>query len=165
MKLELALRHFREYWQNLVSEAVSQCRRGLQPSFVHPRKLLGQVPALRRKLQKPSPCRRASSPSKALYTRASSTWAISDPCSCGLEGKTKIIDTSLYLGTQTSSPCVLDSTSRPWIGTTDEERNKSNYIGMLALGWAYILSARLVEIQEEGAELLYTTSTERSRST
>lgn len=54
---------------------------------------------------------------------------------------------------------MLDPTSRPWIGATDEERNKPIYIGILALGWAYILSARLVEIQMEGAEMLYTNST------
>jgi hypothetical protein len=47
---------------------------------------------------------------------------------------------------------------RRWTGTTDEERDVPSYLGILALGWSYILSARLVEVQGEGAKMIYTGS-------
>jgi hypothetical protein len=71
----------------------------------------------------------------------------------------KTIPALLQVGIQEPTPCILEVGSHPWIGTTDEQRNQPNYIGLLALGWAYILSARLVEVQGSGAEMLYMNST------
>lgn len=42
-----------------------------------------------------------------------------------------------------------------WIGTTEESRTGPNYLGILTVAWCYILSARLVEIQGEGASMQY----------
>lgn len=33
-----------------------------------------------------------------------------------------------------------------------------NYLGILTIGWCYVLSARFVEIQGEGATMQYTAS-------
>lgn len=46
----------------------------------------------------------------------------------------------------------------PWIGTTEEKGTRPNYVGVLTVGWCYVLSARLVEMQGEGVNMQYTSS-------
>lgn len=45
-----------------------------------------------------------------------------------------------------------------WIGTTTEKAASPNYLGILAIGWSYILSAQLVEMQGGSASMCYTDS-------
>lgn len=45
-----------------------------------------------------------------------------------------------------------------WIGTTTQKAKFPNYLGILAIGWYYILSARLVEMHGDSAVIRYTNS-------
>lgn len=45
-----------------------------------------------------------------------------------------------------------------WIGTATEKATDPNSLGILAIGWCYILSARLVEMQGGSAIMRYTNS-------
>jgi hypothetical protein len=63
----------------------------------------------------------------------------------------------LQLGTQASIPSAFGGDSfRQWIGIPDEARDGRSHLGILVLGWSYIISARLVEIQGDSAEMRYT---------
>lgn len=39
-----------------------------------------------------------------------------------------------------------------------KKHTSPNYLGILTIGWCYVLSARFVEIQGEGATMQYTAS-------
>lgn len=69
----------------------------------------------------------------------------------------------------TTSPALLQigiSTTIPhdlggdvfshWVGTTEENITGPKYLGILTIGWCYVLSVRLVEMQEEDASISYT---------
>ncbi|KAL9023528.1 MAG: hypothetical protein Q9196_007148, partial [Gyalolechia fulgens] len=60
---------------------------------------------------------------------------------------------------QSPTPVDWNGTSfRQWVGVEGENTTR-NYISILALGWSYILSARLLEMQGQGgAEIEYTQS-------
>lgn len=63
----------------------------------------------------------------------------------------------LQLGVSRSLPLKLDGeVFSSWNGTTEETSTGSNFLGILTLGWCYILSARLVEMRGEGAFMQYT---------
>ncbi|KAI9747970.1 MAG: hypothetical protein M4579_007344 [Chaenotheca gracillima] len=98
---------------------------------------------------------------KACYLRAHSTWRVAEETSCGVDGKTKTRATALQLGIAAPTSLALTGTDFcNWVGTDDEKSNAANYIAILALGWSYVFSARLIEMQgQEGAEVVYTEPT------
>ena len=121
--------------------------------------MLAQVPAFRGGLGQTYTLYFGSSRSKSLCVEAYSTWHITDNASCDLLGKEKTIPGLIQIGIQSPVRCTFAGLGfRRWVGTTDEERNRPGYLGILALGWSYILSARSVEMQDEGAEIMYTNS-------
>jgi hypothetical protein len=78
--------------------------------------------------------------------------------SCGLRGE-KTVSGLLQIGPQEPIPCRFSGDGfSQWSGSLGEEQNAPNYLGVLALGWSYILSARLGEILGDGATMTYTTS-------
>jgi hypothetical protein len=139
--------------------AMSQRRDGMLPASANPRNMLCRVPAIRKNLGNSYIFHLGLSPSKALCVQASSTWHVTNNASCGLFGKEKTIPAFLQIGTRAPIPCTFNGDGfRRWIGTKGEERDAPSYLGILALGWSYILSARLVEVQGEDAKVMYTSS-------
>ena len=138
---------------------MAQHREGISPTSANPRNMLGRVPAIPNNMRSMYTNHIGSSPNKALCVRAFSTWRITDSTTCGLAEEERKIPSLLQIGTRVPTPCTFGGYSfRQWTGTTCEERNTPGYLGILALGWCYILSARLVEGQGEGTELTYTSS-------
>jgi len=139
--------------------AMSQRHNGILPAYANPRNMLGRVPAIRKDLRSIYTGHLGSSPSKALCVQAFSTWRVTDNTSCGLVKEEKKIPGLLQIGTLVPILCTFGGdTFRRWIGTTCEERDMPSYLGILALGWCYILSAHLVEGQGEDAKMVYTSS-------
>ncbi|RDL38515.1 Uncharacterized protein BP5553_02855 [Venustampulla echinocandica] len=159
-ELETAIEKCREYWYHLTAMAMSQRHNGILPEYVNPRNMLGRVPAICKGLRGTYSGHFGSSPSKALCVQAFSTWRVTDNTSCVVVKEEKKIPGLLQIGTRVPIPCKFggDTFSR-WVGTTCEERDMPSYLGILALGWCYILSARLVEGQGEDAKMIYTGST------
>ena len=138
---------------------MSQHHNGILPAYANPRNMLGRVPAIRKDLRSIYTGHLGSSPSKALCVQAFSTWRVTDNTSCGLVKEEKKIPGLLQIGTLVPILCTFGGdTFRRWIGTTCEERDMPSYLGILALGWCYILSAHLVEGQGEDAKMVYTSS-------
>ncbi|EXJ82251.1 hypothetical protein A1O3_06064 [Capronia epimyces CBS 606.96] len=162
-QLKAAVQKSREYWHQLVAVALSQHGSGLSPSSTNPQNMLSRVPAMHEKLAHSSEIRYSASSSDVLCTETSSTWAVLGESGCGITEKRQTIAELVQIGTSGSIPCRFEGPNNRWIGTTDENRDGDNYIGVLAMGWAYILSARLVEMQGEGARMRYTSARTRDR--
>ncbi|KAK2811595.1 hypothetical protein FQN50_001937 [Emmonsiellopsis sp. PD_5] len=160
-QLETAAERCREYWHALVTMALSRRLRGIPLTSTNPQRMLNRIPAIRTGLGNISSYRIGSSSQdgKALHVQASSTWRItaSEAANCGLAGREKEVHGSLQIGIEAPIPCRFEGDSfRRWTGGPDEPRDMPGYLGVLALGWSYILSARLVEMQGEGAGMSYT---------
>ena len=139
--------------------AMSQRQNGILDAYANPRNMLGRVPAIPKNLKCTYAGNFGSSPSKALCAEANSTWRVTDNTSCGLAKEEKKIPGLVQIGTRSPIPCKFGGDSfRRWTGTTGEERDMPSYLGVLALGWCYILSARLVEGQGGDAKMTYTMS-------
>ena len=147
---------YSEYWCLLVKAAICQYNRGVSLASVIPRNVLCRVPAI---CKEPRTFHRGSPPTKILYAEGSSTWKITGEPSCDISEREVTTEGSLWIGTQTPISCqFIGGCFRQWIGM-EKEGHSQSYLGILALGWSYILSARLVETLENGAILTYTGST------
>ncbi|KGQ01717.1 hypothetical protein PAAG_11565 [Paracoccidioides lutzii Pb01] len=142
-QLEAATEKCREYWYCLAAMAISRCREGLPPASTNPRNMLNRIPAIR----------------TGLGNIISSTWRITEAANCGVAEKVREVQGLLQIGSQAPIPCIFGGESfRQWIGSSDEARGAPIYLGILAIGWSYILSAHLVEMRGEGAEMSCTNS-------
>jgi hypothetical protein len=136
-------------WSSFSKEANPQ--NGLQPCYIQLRNILGRVPAF---LANGSPQLRLEqrgSKVSELFISGQSTWRTTKDC--GLEDK--IIPYQLLLGTQSSTPCYFANDSRfaNWPALQGEGGSAvgGNYLAILAFAWAYIVSARWVEMQQSDA--------------
>lgn len=131
---------------------------GLQPCHVQLRNILGKVPAyLASGFAQPSGTpqlrlEQRGSKESELHISGHSTWRTTEGY-CDL--KDKIIPYQLLLGIRQSTPCyfAIDSRFADWPGLHDEGGSavRGNCLAILAFAWAYILSARWVEMQQLGA--------------
>ncbi|KAL8935431.1 MAG: hypothetical protein Q9211_004706 [Gyalolechia sp. 1 TL-2023] len=150
----------RVYWSRLAGKALSHYRRGLLPQYVDPFNMLGKVPSVP---NEPGSTRiltmDESSGTSALFLEAHSTFGLATNGGCTVSDIIKTIPALLQLGIQSPTPVDWNGTSfRRWVGIQGENTTR-NYISILALGWAYILSVRLLEMQGQGgAEIAYTRS-------
>ena len=75
---------------------------------------------------------------------------INHACACGLEDK--VLPQDLLFGIQTSKTCSFATdvsfTNWPGVKGGHEAPVEGNHLGIIALAWAYILSARWIELQE-----------------
>ncbi|KAL8894851.1 MAG: hypothetical protein Q9207_008392 [Kuettlingeria erythrocarpa] len=150
----------RVYWGRLAEKALSHYRRGLLPQHVDPCNMLGRVPTVpnepgsRRILTLDE-----SSTTSTLFLEAHSTFGFASNEGCTVGDNIKTIPALLQLGIQSPTPVDWNGTSfRQWVGIEGENTTR-NYISILALGWSYILSVRLLETQGQGgAEIAYTQS-------
>ncbi|PYI28568.1 hypothetical protein BP00DRAFT_488680 [Aspergillus indologenus CBS 114.80] len=100
-----------------------------------------------------------ASPSPILCFQASACWRLNGSTDCGIPTD-KTDPVLLHLGTKAAVPYSFEGGSfRKWIGTAGENVDSPNYLGILTLGWCYILSAGLVELQGDGASMRYTECT------
>lgn len=140
--------------------AITRHCTGIPPTLTSLRNILNRVPAINTRQGKTMILHLGSSPGEALCVQTSSTWHVTGTTKCGLAGRKKEIPGLLHIGSRTSIPCQFSGESfRQWSSTPDEGKPTPSYLGILALGWSYILSARLVEIQGEGSEMTYKNST------
>ncbi|KAI4138338.1 MAG: hypothetical protein LQ341_004716 [Variospora aurantia] len=100
-----------------------------------------------------------SSATSTLFLEAHSIFGFTSNEGCTVGDNIKTIPALLQLGIQSPTPVHWNGTSfRQWVGI-EGENTKRNYISILALGWSYILSVRLLEMQGQGgAEIAYTQS-------
>jgi hypothetical protein len=98
-----------------------------------------------------------------LFLEGGSQWAINTPNTCDLESTVKTSPTQrILIGTPYPARCLFtESFVRDWKGLGSEldgDFDRANYLAVLVLGWAYVLSARLVELRGTSlqGELLYT---------
>lgn len=156
-QLECALAEARAYWCNLAEQAMSH---GVYPHHFNLQSMLNRVPAIP---QEPGRiCTYfTSTDQKAMSIKASSTWQVITNDSCGINAKERIVRADLRIGIQQPTKYRLTGDSFcNWPQADDQRQNVPNYLGVLALGWSYVLSARLIETQgQEGATIVYTNST------
>ena len=154
-----AIAKARTYWHCVAEQAISQHRSGILLHHVNLQSMLGRVPAI--------PTRPGyictysmSSTKKAMFIKASSTWRVTANDGCGIDGKERTTQADLQIGIQEPTEYRLtgDCFCR-WPQVENQRQDTTNYLGLLTLGWSYILSARLVEMQgQEGAKIVYTDS-------
>jgi len=140
-----------QIWSSYSREA--NLENGLQSCFVQLQNILGRAPAFfangltqHRGFPQLKLEQRGSKDSE-LFISGQSTWLIAQG-DCDLEDK--IIPLQLLLGIQRSTPCYFANDSRfaNWPGLQDEGRSAvgGNYLAILAFAWAYIVSARWLEM-------------------
>ncbi|RAL17788.1 uncharacterized protein BO97DRAFT_14807 [Aspergillus homomorphus CBS 101889] len=158
-ELNEALQRSRKYWYSLASLAYAQRDHGLSPDAIDPHYALHKVPKFQARPKKVHYCPLGFSPHLALCLEASSTWKVSASTNCdGLKSEMSRFQL-LQLGSADSVPLTLmGEVFSSWIGVITETFSSSNYLGILTLGWCYILSAHLVELRGEGAFMRYTKS-------
>lgn len=147
-----------EIW-SYCSRDVSRHRQ-LRPESVMLRRMLGKVPEFLpngiAKGNYPNNLKisiRGSGRDSCLVIGGKSTRSTTEG-SCDLEDK--VFPQELLFGIQTSKTCSFESVSSftdwPGIQGDHESSVEGNQLGIIALAWAYILSARWIELQETEPE-------------
>lgn len=153
-----ALAKSRKYWHLIGSVAHALQDHGLLPEYTDPRLSLRRVPKFQAQ-PKDYHCSPQFYSRRNLIAKASSVWKVTDHGECDGLKKEVVKDAYIKFASGASVPVKLDGeVFATWIGTTEEAPTDSNYISILTLGWCYILSARLIELQGKGATLRYTES-------
>lgn len=156
---DVALEKSREYWYRLASLAYDYRDQGLAAEFTNPQRVLHKIPQFQGRPKNPYARPFGVSPNLALCVQASSTWRLTGDSDCDRIKQETTIPTLLQIGTSTAIPYgFYGKAFSHWIGTTTEKRTGPNYLGILTIGWCYVLSARLVEMRGDGASMRYTSS-------
>ena len=135
----------------------SNVKGGLPVECVRLRNILGPTPSYladrlvdfeptRLKLER----RLAQGNAFELFISGTSLWRTSK---CEQDTGVRTLHHEILLGTQRATPCELapDRLSE-WPGVqSSESAEEGNYLAILAFAWAYLLSARWLEIQEKSA--------------
>ncbi|PWY88250.1 hypothetical protein BO70DRAFT_427063 [Aspergillus heteromorphus CBS 117.55] len=101
-----------------------------------------------------------AAPTPAIYLQATAHWKSDTSSSCDSMLKSREEAVLLQLGTKAAVPYNLNGSNfGRWIGTKDETAVGPKFLAILTLGWSYVLSAQMVEIQGSGAAMTYTQST------
>lgn len=143
-----------ETWSSC-SKDISRYRQ-LQPESAMLRRMLGKVPEFLphgvAKGSYPNNLKisiRGSGRDSCLVIGGKSTWRTTEG-DCDLEDK--VLTQDLLFGIQTSKTCSfatgLSLTDWPGIRGGREGPVEGNHLGIVALAWAYILSARWIELQK-----------------
>ena len=133
--------------------------RGLPSEYTNPSHTLHTLPKFQGLPKETYSRPYGASPHPALCFEATSTWKLVGSSDCDKLKKEKSIPALLQIGISVAIPYNFNGRFfNSWIGTKEEESTGPNYLGILTIGWCYILSARLVEICGEGAYLQYTES-------
>ncbi|OAT13227.1 hypothetical protein BDBG_08476 [Blastomyces gilchristii SLH14081] len=156
-QLEVAMERSQDYWYHLTAMAVTRHCKGIPPILTSLRGTLNCLPTISTRQGKTMILHLDSSPSETLCIQASSTWHITGTAKCGVVGKKRDIPRLLHIGSRTLIPCEFGGKSfHQWPSISGEGNRAPSYLGILALGWSYILSARLLKLQVKNCEMAYT---------
>lgn len=154
-----ALEKSRRYWYCLASFADIQRRQGLFPEYTQPCHILHRIPQFRGRPKKTQERPFGVSSDPVLCLEASSTWKLVTDSECDKLKKEVTNSTLLQIGISVPVPCTFHGRIfNHWIGTAEEDSSGPNYLGILTLGWCYVLSARFVELYGQDATMRYTSS-------
>lgn len=159
-QLDIATNEARAYWHSFADESIALLKDGTALRSILPQDMLCRVPALPATQVAIYEVVLADSATKAILTAASSTMRVAKADKCNIHETTKEIRAALLIGIQSPIACNLSGTCfRQWRETISEDQRTPNFTGILSLAWAYILSAHLIETQQQkGAEVIYTNS-------
>ncbi|OQE17584.1 hypothetical protein PENSTE_c020G08481 [Penicillium steckii] len=156
---DLAVAKSRAYWYSIASLAHTYLDHGLAPEFTSPQLALHKVPKFRSQLK--SQCVRilGRTPISALCSEASSTWKLVEDSDCDALEKEVTKPAWVQVGTACTIPYSFRGEPfNHWIGIKTEKDPGPNYLGILTIGWCFILSAQLIEMQGGTAVMRYTNS-------
>lgn len=158
-QLRDALHNSREYWYRVAAIAGFYHGHGIKPEFTNLHRMLWRVPKMRGRPRDTYALHIGASPSQILCFQSSATWKLDESTRCNHAQKDRTSILLLQLGTKSAVPYTFSGNAFcHWIGTEDETVIGPNYLAVLTLGWRYILSARLVEIQGQDGTMRYTES-------
>ncbi|KAB8272935.1 hypothetical protein BDV30DRAFT_239017 [Aspergillus minisclerotigenes] len=156
---ETALEKSRAYWYHIASVACAYLDHGLVPEFANPQHALHKIPRFpcRLKAQLVRPL--GTTAIFALCSEASSTGRLVGNSDCEAVKKERTKPALVQIGTGSTIPySFCGKVFSHWIGMATEKGTGPNYLGILAIGWCYILSAQLIEMQGSSAVMRYTDS-------
>ncbi|OOF95548.1 hypothetical protein ASPCADRAFT_13467, partial [Aspergillus carbonarius ITEM 5010] len=158
-QLEDALEKSRLYWYSVATVACHYHDHGIKPKSANPHHMLWKVPRMHGGPHTTYALYMGASPCPLLCLRASASWQLDGPADCDRGQRERINAMLLHIGTKAPVPYTLSGNEfRQWIGTEGEVAVGPNYMAVLTLGWCYILSARLLELQGRGSMMKYTES-------
>ncbi|PLB55666.1 hypothetical protein P170DRAFT_506221 [Aspergillus steynii IBT 23096] len=153
----IALEKSRAYWYHIASIAHAYLDHGLAPEFIDPHHALYKVPRFQSPLKSQEARPFGNTPIWALCSLATSNWRLSSDCDAVKKERARLA--VVQIGTSRTIPySFYGKVFSDWIGTTMEKKTGPNYLGILAIGWCYILSAQLLEMQGGSAVMHYTNS-------
>ncbi|KAJ5560948.1 hypothetical protein N7535_009145 [Penicillium sp. DV-2018c] len=165
VQLDIATNQARTYWHQLAEEVIADHEDGVLLGSGVLRNLLCRVPCIPPQPLAVNEVLSSDTTTKSVLAAASSTMRVVEPGGCEVGGKSKEHRATLLIGIQTPTACRFSGdTFGQWRTTGTAKPKSSNYIAILSLAWSYILSARLLELQnQDGGELVYTNSTANPR--
>ncbi|KAJ5642251.1 hypothetical protein N7490_006251 [Penicillium lividum] len=160
-QLDLATNEARNYWYSLADDARARLHNVNLLDTVSPQYILCKVPAFPASQLALQEVLLSESGSKAILAVASSTMRPTETEKCNTQGTTKEVQSALLIGIQSPISCHFTGTCFEQFGVQGGDGRKlPNFTGIISLAWAYILSSRLVELQQQqGADVSYTSST------
>ncbi|KAJ5584590.1 uncharacterized protein N7459_004390 [Penicillium hispanicum] len=154
-----ALEMSRASWYHTASLAYDFLDNGLTPNFTNPQLALHKIPKFQGRLKSPFAYPLGVTLDLALCSLVSSTWKVTGDSNCDAVNKETTKPALIQIGTSRAIPySFCGRVFGHWIGTKTEKTTGPNFLGILAIGWCYVLSARLVEMQGGSATMCYTTS-------
>jgi hypothetical protein len=159
-QLDLATNEARKYWYSLADEAMARLGNDNLLEATLPQDILCKVPAFPASQLALYEVLLSESDTKAILTAVSSTMRPTETERCNARNTTKEVQSALLVGIQSPITCHLTGACFEQFGVNGSDGRKlPNFTGILSLAWAYILSSRLVELQQQyGAEVSYTGS-------
>lgn len=159
-QLDLATNEARKYWYSLANEAMAHLDNDYPLETTLPQDILCKVPALPASQLALYEVLVSESGTKAILTMASATMRPTETERCNARNTTKEVQSALLVGIRSPIACHLTGACFEQFGVNGSDGRKlPNFTGILSLAWAYILSSRLVELQQQhGAEVSYTAS-------
>jgi hypothetical protein len=79
-------------------------------------------------------------------------WSLSSDNDCGLGPTKKNSTRRVYIGVSQPATCRLSADFGNWTGFNYLPVSSGNYLSILALGWSYVLSIRLIELRQKTAD-------------
>lgn len=160
-QLDLATKEARKYWYSLAAEAMARLGNAKFPEMNSPQDILCKVPSLPARQLALEEIHMSNSGTKAIFTPASSTMHPTAMDGCEASHEMKKVEGSLLIGIQSPYACHLTGSCFGHFGGEGRhDQSSPNFTGILSLAWAYILSTRLVELQQqEGSGVSHTGST------
>lgn len=161
-EIDNALQQSRTYWHGLAQHAMVSYKRDIFPSSsLAPSELLKHVPSIPD--NRVADCRaplKITPSNGVLSLEGQATWVVAEDGDCGIVGMQKSRTSSLAIGVREPAPLRFGNVA--FCSRLDHGSyscSQRNMVGVLALGWLYILSAELVDREiVDTATISYTDS-------